>query len=131
MSQYKYLGVVLDPHLTFRLHAEHISKKCKQRVSMLWRMRNFISENLALSLYNSLIKPVFTYCDFVYDGCGKAVSKQLQVMQNSALRAMKGINGRYSATALHLDLHVPWLDVTRKNSALKRTNCWKERAPVD
>ena len=79
-------------------------------------MRNFISQDLALYLYNSLIKPVFTYCDYIYDGCGKTVSKQLETLNNGALKAVKNINHRYSATALHDDLGVPWLYEMRKQS---------------
>ena len=79
-------------------------------------MRNFISLELALHLYNSLIKLVFTYCDYIYDGCGKTIARQLETLNNGALRAIKNINQRYSATALHDELDVPWLYEMRKQS---------------
>ena len=100
VENFKYLGVYVDSHLTFKSHLEHITKKLKQRTAVLWRMRGFISRNLAFQLFNSLIKPLYTYCDFVYDGCSATVSKQFEVLQNAGLKAVRGIPGIFSATEL-------------------------------
>ncbi len=54
---FKYLGVLLDPHLNFAEHVDHIVRKVNQRTRILWKMRNFISTNMAKMLYTSLIEP--------------------------------------------------------------------------
>ncbi len=54
--------------------------------------------------------------DYIYDGCGKMVSKQLETLNNGALKAVKNINQQYSATTLHEELGVPWLYELRKQS---------------
>ena len=36
------------------------------------------------------------------------------MLQNNALRAVKKVDNRYSATQLHIDLDIEWLDTTRK-----------------
>ena len=113
---FKYLGVLLDPTLSFKDHVEYICKESKQKTGMLWCMHNFISEPLAYKLYSALIKPVYTYCDYIYDRCSKTLARKIEVVHNSALKAVKSIRGRYSATELHEELKVPWLDVSRKNS---------------
>ena len=51
IDKFKYLGVWLDPHLTFEHHAGAISRKVKSCKFILKRMRNYISEKLALELY--------------------------------------------------------------------------------
>ncbi len=66
VDAYKYLGVFLDTHLTFKQHIEYVGNKVKQRVSLLWRMRNHTTENLAKQLFISLILPVVRYCDYIY-----------------------------------------------------------------
>ena len=50
VESFKYLAVFLDSHLNFKSHVEHIGRKLKQRILVLWRMRSFINQDLALSL---------------------------------------------------------------------------------
>ena len=76
-----------------------------------------MAHDLAKQIFISLILPIMRYCDFVYDGCSKTLSRQLEVVQNSALKAVKGINGHYSATELHSELNIDWLDVACKKSS--------------
>ena len=143
VTDYKYLGVIMDPLLNFKSHVEYISRKVKQRTSILWRMRNFVSQDLAKQLYITMINPVFTYCNYVYDGCGVTSSRDLEILQNNALRAVRKVDYRYSATSLHNELYVDWLDVGRKISTcveafklsqgkgpLSLTELFKEKPPV-
>ena len=81
---------------------------------MLWRMRNFVSQNLAKQLFNTMINPLFSYCNFVYDGCTKTSARDIEILHNNALRAVIKVDCRYSATTLHQELEVEWQDVNRK-----------------
>ncbi len=114
VNTFKYLGVYLDSHLNFNTHCDKLGKCIRSRTFILQRMRNFILESLDLSLYKSLIEPHFSYADIVYDGCNVTHSKQLQVQQNQALRAVLNVDCRYSTSALHTKTGVKWLDVSRK-----------------
>ena len=114
VPSFKYLGVYVDECLNFKEHVNYVGKKVKQRTSILWRMRSFISRPLAKQLFVSLIAPQFDYCNFVYDGCSKTESRKLEVLQNNALRAVMNVQGPYSATVLHDELQIKWLDVSRK-----------------
>ncbi len=51
----KYLGVEVDEHLSFSQHIDKLCRKIKSRTGMMWRMRNFIDEKLAIDLYKSMI----------------------------------------------------------------------------
>ncbi len=64
----KYLGVKIDNHLTFEAHINTVCGKVAARNSLLWRIRNFISLALALTLYQSLIYPHLLYANFALDG---------------------------------------------------------------
>ncbi len=116
---FKYLGVTLDKHLTFETHAENIVKKVNQRTRILWKVRNFITEDLAKYLYLTLVQPLFTYVDYIYDGCSQTIGHKLQVAQNSALRAVKNCKRDYSATLLHNQLEIEELSEFRKKSSIK------------
>ncbi len=78
VSQFKYLGIELECHLSFVHQIKRICSKVNQRNGLLWRIRSFISTSLAKQLYQSLIEPHFLYLDYVYDGCGKTLTDQLQ-----------------------------------------------------
>ncbi len=125
-EEYKYLGIWLDPQLNFKTHVNKTCAKVKSRTGLLWRMRNVISQSLAMDLYQSLIEPHFTYGDMIYDGCGVASKHKLQVQQNQALRAVLNVDQFYPSVALHDKLKCEWLDVQRSrhcsNMAYKGLN---------
>ena len=112
-DEYKYLGLWLDPHLSFESHISKTCAKIKSRTGLLWRMRNVISQSLALDLYKSLIELHFTYGDTVYDGCNTMMKHKLQTTQNSALHAVMNVDPFYPSTTLHEKLQCDWLDVQR------------------
>ena len=56
-DEVKYLGLYVDPHLNFDSHVAKICNKMKVRTKLLWRIRSFISKDLAFILYQSLIEP--------------------------------------------------------------------------
>ena len=74
-------------------------------------MRSFITQSLAKYLYKTLIEPVFTYCDFIYDGCYQYDKDKLQIAQNNSLRVSR----------LHEELQIEYLSVARQKSTIKMT----------
>ena len=115
----KYLGLYLDRHLSFTTHIDHIIKKVSDRNRLLWKMRSFITESLAKYLYTTLIAPLFTYCDFIYDGTSETNKNRLQIIQNASLRAIKRTKLEYPVQRLHDELGIDLLNDTRKKSTLK------------
>ncbi len=108
-DEFKYLGVHLDPKLTFLRHMEHVTKKCNSRLRMLGKTRKFVTEQTSLMMYKSLIAPVFYYCDVVYDCLSTADSSKLQKIQNSALRIVLQRDKCSHVAALHQDLNLMYL----------------------
>ncbi len=98
VSCFKYLGIHMDPYLSFDNHVDVITRIVKQRTRLLWKMRSFIDTNLALDLYTSLIEPLFLYCCHLYEGTSMTNSNCLHVLQNNTLRAVMKVDNRFSAT---------------------------------
>ncbi len=115
----KYLGIHLDNHLSFNEHIENTIKKVNQRTRIMWKVRNFIDLNLATYLYKTLIHPLYTYCDFVYDGCNASNKLKLEISQNAALRAVNKSPYDYPIARLHDDLEIDNLTTSRQKSTLK------------
>jgi len=64
-TTYKYLGVHLDPTLSFETHFNKTYKKVARRVTLLRKIRSSITCAAAESIYRAMIMPVFTYCSLI------------------------------------------------------------------
>ena len=130
VSNFKHLGLTVDSHLTFTEHCNTICKRVDQWTGLLWRIRNFIPESLALHLYKSLIHPHFLYCAHWCDGCNLGNQRHLQVSQNNALHAVLQAPPRSSTEQLHLKCNIPWLDIERaKFTCIETYKCLHELNP--
>ena len=58
VSQFTYLGVTLDQHLTFKNHAQQTINKVLAKVYQLKKMRKFLSNKAALLIYKNMILPI-------------------------------------------------------------------------
>ena len=88
----KYLGLILDPQLTFNEHVNYIRSKTVGIIKLLSRISNVIKHVTALFLFKSLIRPTFDYCDYVFDGLSQQSCSTLQKLQNMCLHNIQGAN---------------------------------------
>ena len=56
----------------------------------LRQVRRFVREKTSVTIYNSLIKPLFDYCDFAWGNVSSSIATRLQKLQNRATRAITG-----------------------------------------
>ena len=119
VSDMKYLGLVVDRHLTFEQHVSKLCAKISSRTGLLWRIRSFINNDLALLLYSSLIYPHLLYANFILDGCAKCVIDKLKVEQNNAIRAVLKDDCRTPCVKLYRDAEVDPIDVAMKKTVCK------------
>lgn len=82
----KYLGIHIDNKLKFDLHANYICKKISKKIGFFSRIRNKVSYDCAVILYNTLILPHYNYCSSVLFMCDNVKINRLQVLQNKAMR---------------------------------------------
>jgi len=64
-KSYKYLGVQLDQSLNIKEHTSQIYKKVCGRIQLLKRLRSKLTRKTALTIYQSMILPLMTYCSTV------------------------------------------------------------------
>ena len=87
---FKYLGVILDPSLTWNNHIDYIAKKISSRLGLLRKARNISPKQACVILYNAMILPLFDYCCVIWDGCGKTNQQYLEKLQRRAARIIEG-----------------------------------------
>ena len=119
VSSTKYLGLHVDSHLNFDTHVKVMCGKLNTRTKLPWRIRGFISQELALSLYRSLIAPHFDHCSFIIEGISQYNINKLQVQQNCALRAVKHVSSYYPSELLRAELKVDSIQALMKKSTCK------------
>ena len=86
---------------------------------MLDRLRHILNKNTKITLYKTLIAPLFDYGDVVYDGISQLDSASLQKLQNSGLRRVLNCDARTHIEDMHKALDLDELIVRRK----KHVNC--------
>ena len=83
---FKYLGIWLDEKLNFNLHIEKLCNKTRRRLGAISRVRKYVTRDIALSLYKSLVVPHFDFGDIIYVHTSNDNLYKLQVLQNNACR---------------------------------------------
>ena len=86
----KSLGIIIDEQLKWE---EHNSKQCKTisaRIGMLRRARDFVTQDVLIIMYNSLVFPHFTCCSTVWHGFRADHINKLYKLQKRAARVITG-----------------------------------------
>ena len=86
VESYKYLGIMLDGPLRFDKHVTYLQSRLFPKMKTLSRIRCYIGQKTALYLYSTLINPLFTFNDYIYDALSAKDNSKLQVIQNTCLR---------------------------------------------
>ncbi len=109
----KYLGMKLDPSLTFKEHVNYVKGKTLGKIKLLGKVCSYIRPATALMLYKSLILPIFDYGDIIYDCISAADSRTLQVLQNMAYKFILGVPLLTSTAYIHKELDMLTLQERR------------------
>ena len=81
---------------------------------LLAKIRKFLTEEVALKIYKSMILPYFDYGDILYGNANQDGFLNLQRLQNKCLKICKGFGGRFGTDELHHITKVPKLEARRK-----------------
>ena len=110
----KNLGIVLDSGLSFTLQINKVVSSCLLTIRNISRIKKFLNVQQLKTLVCTLIFSKLDYCNSLYYGLNAELINKLQVVQNSALRVIYGINryDRISTTPLFTKLH--WLKIRER-----------------
>ena len=92
-DKYKYLGVTLDSEMTLTSLLADTKKIVSNRLFNLRKLRHYITEKAAVSIYKQTILPVFDYPGFIIISCNKS-DRHEQILQNDALRTCFNVKRR-------------------------------------
>ena len=81
----RYLAVLIDQHLTWKLHVANVLKWIRSKLYALYRLRP-LPGHLLLRLYQAFVLPVFDYCDVVWVPTMVSLSKPLECLHSRVLQ---------------------------------------------
>jgi hypothetical protein len=83
---YKLLGILLDEHLTFNFHVNHLSKKLAKSLYCIKMAKHNVNPPGLRSLYFALIHSHLSYCPIILNCMNKTNLNRLEKIQKKAIR---------------------------------------------
>ena len=111
----KSLGIIIDERLSWTDHIDVLSRKVSSAIGGLRQARPFVDLKTAKTIYNSLIEPLFDYCDVVWDTIGAVPSTRLQKLNNRAARVITQTGYEVRSSDIRNQLGWSTLDERRQN----------------
>ncbi len=88
VQNYKYLGMWLYANLDWQYHIDVMRSKISRRLSVLKRVRSYLTEDLTTKLHNAIVLPLFDYCDTIYETTDHLALSKLQRLQHIGAKTM-------------------------------------------
>ena len=114
VSSFQYLGFILDQTLSFRNHVNNIVRKVIHKRTLLSKIMPFLSKNVAVSIYKTMILPYFDYCDEIYQSANKNDLEKLQRLQNKCLKTCISYHMLCETKVVHREAKCACLEDRRK-----------------
>ena len=120
VSNYNYLGVILDSKMTLRPFYNHVKRTVYSKMFVFRKIRNYLSEYAAIMLYKQMILPFIEYAGFMLVACNLEDRRELQKSQNDALRLClrAKVSDRIRIEDLHTKCKIVSLEQRRRTQLL-------------
>ena len=83
-TSYKYLGVILDSQLTYKLHIDKLTKQLKQRLYVFQQIRPYLTLTLAHLYLNAVVLSKMSYCLPIWGLTAAETLKPIKQLYNRA-----------------------------------------------
>ena len=87
----KFLGVIIDNKLTWKVHINYISGKIARGIGVIIKAQKYLNKDTLLYLYYSFIYPYLTYCNQVWGNTCKTYLEKIIIQQKRTIRIIAGV----------------------------------------
>ena len=81
----KYLGVVIDSHVSLKEHIYQLSKKISRGIGILAKLHHYVSVTILTQLYSSLTYPFLMYGATIWGNTYETTLHPLIILQKKAV----------------------------------------------
>ena len=103
----KYLGLIVDHDLSFKMHIEYIKKKLGKRIGAMYRCKSLLPIKYRKMFANSLVLPVFDYLDIIYNKASKTILLDLDILYKKVAKIALDVPKTESSIKVYKDMN--WL----------------------
>ena len=107
-SSVKFLGIILDEHLTWNQHINDLCNKLRSLFHIFYNIRRYLSKENIKTLYYTLVYSRIKYGLSVYGHAGVTKLNKIQFLQNQLLKVLSNKKFRHS-TAENQMIHFLFL----------------------
>ena len=105
-SSVKYLGVIIDEHLTFKNHINELAAKLRRSIGMLSKLRHYVPLSINQNIYYAVFDSLMKYACPIWGQKGNPICDKIITYQNIAMRVMTFSQIRSSSKPLYRQLKV-------------------------
>ena len=80
VNSVKFLGLLIDVHLIWHHHVNHVIKVLSKYISILLKLKDQFNESSLLLMYNSLVYPNNMYCQSVWGFTNKTLLNKVFIL---------------------------------------------------
>ena len=113
-SSTKLLGIIIDEHLCWDSHIQHLLKKLSPKLGLLRRLSYIFPREVLTLLYLSIIQPHLDYCISIWGTCSRGNILTLQKIQNRAARIVT-CNYDYSISSRSIIKDLGWMNIDQRH----------------
>ena len=77
----KYLGILIDPQLSFKFHIDELSKKVSRSIGILFKLIHFVTIKILLNIYHAIIYPLILYGITIWGSTCKTILNPFYILQ--------------------------------------------------
>ena len=87
----KYLGVLLDQHLSWKYHIKSVALKVSRGLGIIAKLKPFLKDNLIRTIYFSVVYSHLYYGIQAWGSADPTTLNKLSILQNKAVRILSGV----------------------------------------
>lgn len=105
-NQIKYLGVIIDQHLTWTNHISALGGRIRKLIYTFKKLRHILPSETLMVVYYALAQSILSYCISIWGAAAVTHMLPLERAQRALLKVMHFKPRRYSTESLYKDTRV-------------------------
>ena len=114
VCSYKYLGFILDDHLTFNKHISELCKTVSHKLYVLAKVRKYLTVQASLNVFKTMVLSLFEYGDVIFSGTSISNLNKIDRLFYRGLRICLNFNYTLSKEDLCEECHIDTLCARRE-----------------